>query len=388
MRKLVSKVEIATVGPIEGADFLEVVTMVGKSWRVVCKKGDFKPGDSAVYFEIDSFIGVRPELEFLNARCYKKYTNSINQIIEEGYRLKTIKLRGVVSQGLIVPLPADLVDSSEDGLTEYFNVRHYDEVNEAMMVQSGVTRCANALGAFPSFIPKTDEERLQNLSEYFTNPEIRDMEFECTHKNDGSSMTVFYSPSNRPDAPFGVCSRNLQIKLDDEGPFVAMAKSLDLENKLSALFELDGSEIAIQGELVGPNINGNKDKYTEFRFNVFRIFDIINQRWLGVRQRHLVTKLLELSHVPVVPWPHNYNGVIDAVDVFTFDDYNIEDTVQLTVKSTFKWFSKLTNIDEFLAFVDSKTINGNPLEGMVWKSVDGSISFKVINNKYLLKNDD
>lgn len=392
MRKLVSKVEIATVSPIEGADFLEVVTMVGKSWRVVCKKGDFKPGDVAVYFEIDSFIGIRPELEFLRARCYKKYMNSINEIIEEGFRLKTIKLRGVVSQGLIVPFPTDLIEADENNLAEYFNVRHYDEVNEAMMVQTGVTRCANALGAFPSFIPKTDEERLQNLSEYFTNPEIKDMEFECTHKNDGSSMTVFYSPSNRPDAPFGVCSRNLQLKLDDDGPFVAMAKALDLENKLSALFELDGREIAIQGELVGPKMNGNKDKYTEFKFTVFRIYDITNRKWIDVAKRYRLVQLLELNHVPVVV-PSIIHHLTDSEPILEPKILVMDMSIQTeevinSTRAWFKWFTYLTNMDQFLSFVDSKTINGNPLEGMVWKSVDGSVSFKVINNKYLLKNDD
>lgn len=382
MRKLVSVVTVENVSAIEGADNIVVVTMAGKCWKVICKKGDFAPGDSAVYFEIDSFIGVCDELEFLRDRCYKKFTNSIGETVEDGYRIKTIKLRGVVSQGLLIPINAETGALSDEGYEEKYNVRHYDEVYEKMMSQPGVLGKSlgnNALGVFPSFIPKTDEERLQNLSVYFNDPVIEEMGFECTHKNDGSSMTVFYSPTIKPDAPYGVCSRNLQLKLDAGGKYTEVAAALKLESALKFIYENSGKEIAVQGELVGPNINGNKDKYTDFNFTVFRIYDITNAKWMVPEERYSLVRMMGLQHVPVVI-PYFKDGVV--TEYRTVDPVKYIDNMWPV-----QWFKLLTNMDEFLAFVDTKTIHGNPLEGMVWKSIDGTVSFKVINNRYLLKNE-
>jgi RNA ligase (TIGR02306 family) len=366
-RKLASVCTVDSVSAIENADSLEVVTLAGKCWKIVNRKGDLKVGNRVVYFEIDSFLPVgNPNFEFLRDRCYKKFIHN-DQIIGEGFRVKTIKLRGVVSQGLVMPLSAlsisevipDGVDilgfnpnlQEGDDLTDTIGVKNYDTLKEEMDMLQGKMCCGNHAGNFPSFIPKTDEERIQNLSFMFTNPEYKEMEFEETDKFDGSSFTAFFAPMTRPDNPFGVCSRRFELKLDDEkSDFVKVAKALELDTKLATY----GREIAIQAELVGPGMNGNKDKYTEKTIFVYRIWDILNQKFLTPSERYQVCTDLGLKHVKV-----------KAVSK--------------------KVFQELDTMDKMLAYVDDKTENGNTLEGRVWKSTDGSISFKCINNRYLLK---
>ena len=101
-RKLASVVKIVDILPIVGADAIVVAKV--KGWNVVVKKGEFNVGDLAVYYEIDSFLPVRPQFEFLRKSSFKRM-NSI-----EGFRLKTIKLRGQLSQGLLTPIPDGILD--------------------------------------------------------------------------------------------------------------------------------------------------------------------------------------------------------------------------------------------------------------------------------------
>src|SRR5260221_575643 len=96
MRKLASIQKVLDIQPIPNADAIEVVTING--WKVVSKKGEFKIGDLCVYFEIDSFLPIKPEFEFLRKSCYRKMADG-----SEGFRLRTIKLRGQISQGLVLP---------------------------------------------------------------------------------------------------------------------------------------------------------------------------------------------------------------------------------------------------------------------------------------------
>ena len=95
-RKLASIRKIGSVSPVEGADNIELVHVDG--WQCISKKGDFKEGDFCVYFEIDSFLPIRPEFEFLRKSSYRKMGG------KEGFRLKTIRLRGQLSQGLAMPI--------------------------------------------------------------------------------------------------------------------------------------------------------------------------------------------------------------------------------------------------------------------------------------------
>ena len=358
MRTLASLSTIKSLSPIEGSDFLELAEMTNNFWKVVVKKGEHKVGDKVVYFEIDSFLPVAPPYEFLRERCYKRF-EKFGVLVAEGFRLKTVKLRGQISQGLILPInafdtPKFYAQSDGDDWTFFLGVRHYDEVREQYDCKP---LSSESRGAFPSWIVKTDEERLQNLPEYFTDNLVKDVEFECTEKMDGSSMTVYYNRNLDPDQRYGVCSRNVNFKLDSDCKWVAMAKKLGLEEKLKDI-TMDGfiTGLVIQGELVGPNIQGNRDKRDETEFFVFRIMAFTKGSpggmWLDTEHRLNLCDMLGLKHVPII-------------------------------KRDWKVFQELTTFDAFMNYVDAKTSRGNRIEGMVWKSPDGVVSFKVINNKYL-----
>lgn len=350
MRKLVTIRTISEIKPIEGADRLEIARIDG--WQCIVRKGQFKTGEKAVYFEIDSALPPEDErYEFLKSRCLKVWKIG-NRLIDSCLRIRTIRLKGVISQGLLMPLsnfPEFNNATDETDLTALLKVRHYDELHERSTLVTGKARISvDVKGDFPSFVPKTDEERLQNLPEYFEI--MKGIPFECTEKYDGSSMTVAYNPIARPDDPYYVCSRNLEVKDTNENTYWEVAKKYDMLEKLKEL----NRPLALQGELVGPGINANRDEYTEHEFRLFRIYDIEKGEWLTPDDRAKIASLIKIPHVRVL-----------KKDWFVFDE--------------------LTTMDDFLFFVDGCTEHGLPREGCVFKSLNGCVSFKVINNNYLLR---
>ncbi len=356
MRKLACIKRIENISAIEGADKIEVAHIGG--WRVVVQKEQFRAGELAVYFEIDSALPANDErYTFLKERCLKRWFNK-DILLKEVIRIKTIKLRGVVSQGLLIPLNdfPEINDLSEGSdVTEILGILHMDDLQEEMGRITGTAKVAGkAKGNFPSFIPKTDEERIQNLAHYFSNPVMNDVEFEVTYKDDGSSMTVYYAPTYRENEPFGVCSRNIDLKDEADNIFWKVAHELNLRNKLAEYCIRYNRELALQGELVGPGINGNRDLHTDYHYRLFRIWDIAGQRFLTPSERYSIKEYLGIEHVYVLT-----------------SNWNV--------------FADITSIEEMLSLVDRETENGNPLEGMVFKAEDGSRSFKCINNNYLLK---
>lgn len=355
MRKLATIRIVESINPIDGADRLEYITMKGIGWKVVVGKGELKTGDRVIYFEIDSALPCSPIFDFLKDRCYKRWTNADGKVVDECYRIKTVKLRGVVSQGLVVPLSkfdaTEAVFSSvEDGydVTETLCVRHYDEIAESYKTDGGVSK-----GTFPSsWVPKTDAERIQNLMSYFT--DCKDVEFEVTEKADGSSMTVIYSPTIRPENPFFVCSRNQELEYNPESKWCLYLEKIKIFDKLIQFYNETGNEYAFQGEIVGPAFNGNRDTYKESVWKIFNIWDIKEQRYLTPTERIQTTVMLGIQHVKIL-------------------------------STNWKVFDELPTLDAMLKFVEGKTDNGNEREGCVFKSMDGKIMFKCINNKYLLK---
>jgi RNA ligase (TIGR02306 family) len=199
-----------------------------------------------------------------------------------------------------------------------------------------------AKGAFPAFIPKTDQERCQNLvSEIRTASYAQEM-FEATEKLEGTSATFYVR-----DKQFGVCSRNLELEYDENNSLWVAAKEFDLENKLLAL----GKDIAVQGELVGPGIQKNIYGLKDVSFYVFDIYDIREGKYLRPKDRKELAEELCLPHVPVI-------------GKFVLDD----------------------NIDTILAFADGTSALANTArEGVVFKSMNSNFNFKAISNKYLLK---
>lgn len=359
MRKLASIRKVDGVFPVDGADRLEQVAIGG--WRVVVAKGEFTEGDYVVYFEIDSALPADDErYKFLHERCLRKWMNS-GELVKEVVRIKSIKLRGVVSQGLVMSLSKfpELMDKPVGyDATELLGVQHYDDLAELCNRITGKAKIAgNAKGSFPThLVPKTDEERLQNLTEYFDG-RMHDVVFEITEKFDGSSATYIYAPDARPDDPFFVCSRNLELKEEIGNLYWEVAYKYDLFNALKTIRDTVGYDIAVQGEIVGPSVNGNRDHYTEHEFYVFRIYNVTESKWLHPAIRRAMCAANGIPHVRVF--------------------------------GTCPIFNAIETMEGFLNMVaEGQTARGNEREGMVFKSLDGTVSFKVINNNYLLKQKD
>jgi len=381
MRKLATIRRIADVQPIEGADAIEVATIDG--WKVVVKKDEFKVGDLAVYLEIDSWVP-HELAPFLSKGQEPREYNGV-----KGERLRTIRLRGQVSQGLLLSpntfgeVVINFFNDSnrwavglvEDGdyvefifegedVTERLNIQKWEALIPAQLQ-------GQAAGTFPtSLIPKTDQERIQNCfgeiqkrakrfaTEKVWNAETQTLEehpvvlpedfaeptYEVTMKLDGSSCTIF-----RWEDELRVCSRNLELKINEENAdntFVAMA--LKLADKVRHGY-------ALQGELMGPGIQGNREGFTEHKFFVFDIFDIEEHEYLPPYARRNHCQTMGLDHVPVLG----------------------ED-----------WTAP-SSVEEGLAVAEGPSINHKIREGLVWKcNDDPSFSFKTISNQFLLKGGD
>jgi RNA ligase (TIGR02306 family) len=332
MRKLASIRTIDSIDPIEGADAIEVATVGG--WKIVVKKGEFAVGDLAVYLEIDSWVPT--ELApFLSKGKEPREFEGI-----KGERLRTVKLRGQLSQGLLLHLTGmgQMGYQEGDDLTEKLNIKKWERPMNAQL--AGMAR-----GNFPSLIPKTDQERIQNLKKEIANAAEAGMQFEVTEKLEGSSMTVYLI-----DDVFGVCSRNLDLKETEGNAFWATARELDIEGKMR---EIPDGEWAIQGELIGPGIQNNIYKLSKTEFHVFDVYNIKSGEYLTPVFRRALIERMGLTHVPVL--------LVDK---------------DLGVGS----------VDEILQWAEgaSKLNDKQEREGIVFKEVNGGMTFKAISNKYLL----
>lgn len=341
MRKLATIKTVTDIQPIENADAIEVAT-VDKGWKVVVKKGEFNIGDNAVYFEIDSILPESDKrYEFL-MKDVKDLTTDENTIVR-GFKLKTIKLRGQISQGLALPLnlfPELNNNYVGDDITSILGIKKYEKY----------ITCNEAKGSFPSFIQKTDQERVQNLWNKLDFHE----KFEVTLKIDGCSGTFYNLPYN-DDYVSGLCSRNMELKINEDVNTVWHT----VKNKYHILPKLQQSgleNIAIQGEVYGLNCNGNPEKLNDTRFAVFNIFDIATYQYLNPQEAKSICDNLNLDYVPVL-----HNSV-------SLNDLNIK------------------TLDDLLKLAEVKSLNTDTGEGIVFKSLSRpDFSFKVINNKYLLK---
>ena len=366
MRKLVTIRKITNIVPIENCDNIALGIVDG--WTVIIKKSEFSIGDSCVFFEIDSFLPLEPRYEFL-----KKTTKFDGK---EGYRIKTMKMKGVLSQGLALPLSMfPEVSTNDDDVTNRLNVIKFD-LEQFYGANTAGPR-ERKYGSFPIFIPKTDQPRIQNMTHMFLTHKATT--FEETLKLDGSSMTCYKIPNKPtlfqrvlsffgkqlPTHKFGVCSRNVDLKPSDnkvqtfdnfgkksvyaQSDFWATAIKMDIENKLPIGY-------AIQGELIGPQIQANHEKVSSLDYFVFDVYDINKKQYLTPEARREFCKQYNIQHVPVTN----------------------ESATPLQM-----------SLEELLAHVDTESMNpGTVSEGRVYKSNSyPTMSFKVINNKYLLKHE-
>lgn len=330
-RKLATIRTINSIEPIKNADRIELARVDG--WRSVVKKGEFEVGDKVVYCEIDSFLPEKEEFEFLRPSCYREDADGTG-----GFLLRTMKLRGQVSQGLILPIsvlpPGDFEVGDE--VTEDLGIIKFEPAIPQEMLDSVV-------GAFPTFIKKTEEERIQNLADEL--PELQAKSYFVSEKLDGLSMTVFVNQGE-----FGVCGRNYQYKEAPGNALWQVAIQANLEERLREL----GRNIAIQGELVGPGISKNPYRLEEHQYRVYNAFDIDEYAYLPKEECQELASKLGLGVVPTVETQMAFPESIDAVLKMAEGPSQLNPEV--------------------------------PKEGDVWVSGEGDerISFKVISNSFLL----
>ena len=334
MRKLATIRTIDALNPIEGADAIEAAVVGG--WTCVVKKGEYRVGDRAVYCEIDSWIPTEIA-PFLSKGKEPREFEGI-----KGERLRTIKLRGQLSQGLLLNLDQVIPQTNSfaegDDVSELLGIIKWEKPMNAQL--AGMAR-----GNFPSLIPKTDQERVQNLKKEIALVAEAGLQFEITEKLEGSSMTVYLI-----DGEFGVCSRNLDLKETEGNAFWATARRDGIEAEMRAI--ADHGDFAIQGELIGPGIQGNIYKLTQPEFRVFDVYDIQQGCYLNPDARRALVARMGLTHVPVL--------YIDK---------------DLGVGS----------VEEILQWAEGKSVMGDTeREGIVFKECNGGMSFKAISNKYLL----
>lgn len=282
MRKLASIQRIVDIKPIDGADNIDVLTVLG--WHCVAKKGEHSINDLILYIETDSVLPDVPVFKFMEPRHF---------------RVKTIKLRGQVSCGLVMPLSilgqyAMLATENED-VTEILGITKYDPPLPAQL--AGIAK-----GNFPSFIPRTDETRVQNLQK--TLDKYKGTLCYITEKLDGSSATFYVN-----NDAFGVCSRNLDLTETDGNSFWKAARAMEIEDKLRSL----GRNIALQGELIGEGIQGNKYGIKGQTVRFFDAFNIDTQEYLGYIELNDLLWKLRLTMVPVVDDAYYLDTSIDGI---------------------------------------------------------------------------
>lgn len=353
MRKLASIQTINAVEPIPNADAIEKLRVLG--WWVVAKKGEFRPGDKVVYCEIDSLLPERPEFEFLRPSCFKPaQTDTLGGTpLPAGFRIRTAKLRGQVSQGICFPLTILPAGASQDegaDVTDALGVLKWEP--PAPVGMSGKVK-----GGFPGFLPKTDETRVQVLEAVLARH--RGKTFYVTEKVDGTSFTAFLRQGE-----FGVCSRNLWMDEGDEtNLLVRLAKRLALETKLRTARERLGFDVALQAEVLGPGIQKNKYGLKEVSLRVFNVLNVDSYRLVDHQAQLDLLAELELDAVPQLG--------------------------SLTLNHS---------VDELVAFSEGTSVLNPQVqrEGVVLRpfveehdeDLGGRLSFKVINPKFLLKYDE
>lgn len=338
VRKLASVQYVHDVWPIDGADKIECIGVLG--WRCVAKKGEFAVGDLCVYFEIDSFLPIRPEFEFLRSGCYKN-----SELLGEGFRLRTQRFRGQISQGLCLPLSilGEGQWSIGEDVTELLGVRKWE-------IEERATSNGTIIGSLPAGIPKTEESRIQ--AEPGLLEEFAGLPYYITTKMDGTSATMF-----RIDGRFGVCGHNYEYADDGNCSFWGWAHEFQLEERLKAA-GLDN--IAIQGEFCAPGIQRNPLKLQRPNWYVFTVVDVSEHKRMGLEDTQRLCSELGLCMVPVE----------EQGDSLPYS--SIEDLLERAR-------------GQYPGGNHKEGIVIRPVEPVFSKTLSGPLSMKVINNDFLLK---
>jgi RNA ligase (TIGR02306 family) len=345
VRKLASIQRVLSLEPIVGADRIECALIQG--WKVVVKRGDFKVGDFCVYFEVDSILPKTNWSEFLIDKNHP----------DKPIRLKTIKLRGCISQGLAIPISSlgdDFIHnvigdvfSEGDDLTEKLGIKKYEPYVPVDL--RGLIK-----GNFPSFLIKTDSLRVQSFPDVIS--EMQGVDCYITIKVDGTSSTFY----NRYDElsysnDFGVCSRNLDLKDSDTNVYWRMSKQYNISQILK------GTNFAIQAETFGPGIQGNKLGVNSLGIAVFDVFDIRNNFYFGFDD---LMGFCVKNNLPMV----------DVIYIGGFKFKSVDELIELSNDQVYKTNQTI-----------SEGIVIRPMIEQYSSVLNGRMAFKVVSPLFLLK---
>ena len=343
MRHMVTIKTIDTISPIPGADRIEQVTIGG--WNIVVGKGIHTPGESVLFFEIDSFLPKNnPLFTSFSTRGTKNATSPITGEDTEGHVLKTARLRGVYSQGAIMPLTVSNLrpESTQEEVDQWAADNGVFKYEPPIAAGN-----SSAIGSFPTvYARKTDAERVQNLTDVFISG-LDAGKWQATEKIDGTSATFFVDE----EGILRAASRNYEVSLDDPNSFHSRVINMcDMRTWMTE------PGMVVQGEIYGEKIQGNPLKVQGVQFGVF------HYRGFDTRP-DIVKSILDTMMVPQL-------------------ELTLPDTVSACVEQVNGLHSRI-----------NPKVNA---EGVVWWNVDGDTfneldgrsNFKAINNKYLLKHKD
>lgn len=356
MSKLASVQNIVNIQPIEGADAIETATVLG--WQVVVKKGEYKVGDLSAYIQIDTVVPELPQYEFLR---------------ERKFRVRTIKLRKQISQGLLVPLPPGRWKEGDD-ITDVLGVKKFEKVDNNperyekprmpkvwykkwvylfkynFLYKAFPALRTKSRSPFPkNLVSITDEERIQNIPQVLT--QYAGKPFVVSYKLDGSSITIIHSKSFGK-SKFRICSRRFELHDKKNDWYKVFTDTYFKAEVLKLVRNFNTDDIIVQGECIGK-FNGNHHNLQREQIRLFNIY--VNGKRLNQKEFLQVCIANNIPHCPLY-----------------------KETV---LNHTLPEILKESELKDIL----------NPhtdAEGLVWRCVEDNLSFKVINNKYLLKGND
>jgi RNA ligase (TIGR02306 family) len=349
-RKLASVQQVLDITPIENADAIELVRING--WQCVTKKGEFAVGDCGVFLEIDSIPPDTETFRFLWTPKPKPDADGnllpVEPVVRpEKFRIRTLRLRGVLSQGLFLPLSAlglssDIAEGTD--LTATLGIGKYEP--------PAPTGMGDFRTHFPAFLPKTDEMRVQSLPAVLE--ELSGQPYVITQKYDGTSATYCIDPR---DGSFHACGRNLSI-LDGPNLYWRMAHKHNIEEALRKM-----PRYALQGEIVGPGVQKNPLGLKEVSLFGFSVYDIEDAKYLG----HDATRaVLAEAGIPAV-------DVVEEDHAFA----HTQESLLALAEGTYPGTSN-----------EREGIVIRPREERFSPALGGRLSFKAISNRYLLKEKD
>lgn len=351
-RPMATVQQIAEILPHENADLLEIASI--KGWRSIVQKGQFRKGDKIIFVEIDAHIPVDLAPFLSKSQSVKKFNGSA------GFVLKTAKLRGIVSQGLVFPLNIlrgkNIMQTVGTDVSSVLGIQKYEAPIPTELM-------GELAGVFPSWAKKTDQDRIQAcIDDVFEN--LKNDMWVIEEKADGTSMSVM-----KWDDDIQVCGRNMSFKYGvDDNPNNSIVNAARFYNVVERL-RVYGRNLSISGELIGPGIQKNIYELPKTQWVVFDIFDVDSGSYLSIGERlNVLCKLNKISDAPKIP----IVPLLSAAHVFEVDGK-----------------SKDQLVEEILGMAESKTEIGSMKairEGLVFKSIrDPDISFKSIANSKLLK---